>query len=66
MMTDPLQARLELAVQRAFQQLFDAEVTLKQIGFQPTRPEFEGDVTMNVFPFLKLTGKAESKPSHDE
>ncbi len=58
MMTDPLQARLQLAVQRAFQQLFDAEVTLKQIGFQPTRPEFEGDVTMNVFPFLKLTGKA--------
>ena len=58
MMTDPLQARLELAVQRAFEELFDAEVTLKQIGFQPTRPEFEGDVTMNVFPFLKLSGKA--------
>ena len=58
MMTDPLQARLELAVQRAFQELFNAEVALKQIGFQPTRPEFEGDVTMNVFPFLKLSGKA--------
>ncbi|MBL0035962.1 MAG: arginine--tRNA ligase [Flavobacteriales bacterium] len=57
-MTDPLQARLELAVQRAFQELFNAEVALKQIGFQPTRPEFEGDVTMNVFPFLKLSGKA--------
>ena len=58
MMTDPLQARLQLAVQRAFQQLFNAEVELKQIGFQPTRPEFEGDVTMNVFPFLKQSGKA--------
>ena len=58
MMTDPLQARLELAVQRAFQELFNAEVALKQIGFQPTRPEFEGDVTMNVFPFLKISGKA--------
>jgi arginyl-tRNA synthetase len=58
MMTDPLQARLELAVQRAFQELFNAEVELKQIGFQPTRPEFEGDVTMNVFPFLKQSGKA--------
>lgn len=58
MMTDPLQVRLELAVQRAFQELFDADVPLKQIGFQPTRPEFEGDVTMNVFPFLKVSGKA--------
>jgi arginyl-tRNA synthetase len=58
MMTDPLQARLQLAVQHAFQQLFKAEVELKQIGFQPTRPEFEGDVTMNVFPFLKQSGKA--------
>ncbi|MCC7503079.1 MAG: arginine--tRNA ligase, partial [Flavobacteriales bacterium] len=57
-MTDPLQARLELAVQRAFHELFNAELALKQIGFQPTRPEFEGDMTMNVFPFLKLSGKA--------
>ena len=29
----------------------------KQLTFQPTRPEFEGDVTINVFPFLKLSGK---------
>ncbi len=57
MMTDPLQARLELAVQRAFQELFDAEIPLKQVAFQATRPEFEGDVTINVFPFLKLSGK---------
>lgn len=27
------------------------------MGFQATRPEFEGDVTINVFPFLKLSGK---------
>ncbi|MBL8000812.1 MAG: arginine--tRNA ligase [Flavobacteriales bacterium] len=56
-MTDPLQARLELAVQRAFQELFDAEIPLKQVSFQATRPEFEGDVTINVFPFLKQSGK---------
>jgi arginyl-tRNA synthetase len=52
-----LQARLELAVQRAFQELFDAEIPLKQVSFQATRPEFEGDVTINVFPFLKQSGK---------
>jgi arginyl-tRNA synthetase len=57
MMTDPLQARLQLAVQRAFQELFDAEIPLEQVSFQATRPEFEGDVTINVFPFLKLSGK---------
>lgn len=57
MMTDPLQARLQLAVQRAFQELFHAEIHLKQVSFQATRPEFEGDVTINVFPFLKLSGK---------
>ena len=57
MMKDPLLARLGPAVERAFRQLYDKEVDLHRIGFQATRPEFEGDVTINVFPFTKLTGK---------
>ena len=32
-------------------------IDAQQFAFQPTRPEFEGDVTINVFPFLKLSGK---------
>ena len=38
-------------------QLFNASINAEQLVFQPTRPEFEGDVTINVFPFLKLAGK---------
>ncbi len=58
MFQDRLQAQLVPALQAAFQQLFNASIDPKQLAFQPTRPEFEGDVTINVFPFLKLTGKA--------
>jgi arginyl-tRNA synthetase len=57
MFQDRLQAQLVPALQAAFQQLFNASIDAKQFAFQPTRPEFEGDVTINVFPFLKLTGK---------
>jgi arginyl-tRNA synthetase len=57
MFKDRLQAQLIPALQAAFQQLFNATIDPAQLVFQPTRPEFEGDVTINVFPFLKLTGK---------
>lgn len=57
MFQDKLQAQLLPALQAAFQQVFNASIEAKQFAFQPTRPEFEGDVTINVFPFLKLTGK---------
>lgn len=57
MFQDPLQAQLLPALQAAFQELFQHALDPKAIAFQPTRPEFEGDVTINVFPFLKLSGK---------
>ncbi len=41
----------------AFQRLFDHELDASKLSFQSTRPEFEGDVTINVFPFLKVSGK---------
>lgn len=57
MSKDRLHALLVPALQAGFQQLFNASIEAKQISFQPTRPEFEGDVTINVFPFLRLSGK---------
>lgn len=57
MFQDRLQALLVPALQGAFKQLFGHELDARSIGFQATRPEFEGDVTINVFPFLKLSGK---------
>jgi len=57
MFQDRLQALLVPALQSAFSQLFGKELDARSIGFQATRPEFEGDVTINVFPFIKLSGK---------
>lgn len=57
MFHDPLHALLLPALQQAFQQLFGHDLDPKAIAFQTTRPEFEGDVTINVFPFLKVSGK---------
>lgn len=57
MFQDRLQALLVPALQAAFKQLFNHELDGRSVGFQQTRPEFEGDVTINVFPFLKVSGK---------
>ncbi|MCB9169127.1 MAG: arginine--tRNA ligase [Flavobacteriales bacterium] len=66
---DRLQARLVPAIVEAFRSLFGAALPQDRLAFQTTRPEFEGDVTINVFPFLKLSGKgpeqtAEAVGSH--
>ena len=57
MSNDPLQALLGPALQAAFHQLFGHSIDAAQFTLQTTRPEFEGDVTINVFPFLKISGK---------
>jgi arginyl-tRNA synthetase len=57
MFQDRLRSQLVPALQSAFKDLFGHDLDAKAIGFQQTRPEFEGDVTINVFPFLKLSGK---------
>jgi len=41
------------SIQKAIQALFD--ITVDKIEFQTTRKEFEGDITMVLFPLLKLT-----------
>ncbi|MDQ6472141.1 arginine--tRNA ligase [Flavobacterium sp. LHD-80] len=41
------------SIQKAIQALFD--VSVDKIEFQTTRKEFEGDITMVIFPLLKLT-----------
>lgn len=40
------------SIQKAIQTLFD--VTVDKIEFQATRKEFEGDITMVIFPLLKV------------
>ncbi len=58
MFQDRLQVLLIPALKGAFKTLFAHDLDPMAIAFQSTRPEFEGDVTINVFPFLKVSGKA--------
>jgi len=43
---------LSPSIEKAIQSLFD--VAIDKIEFQSTRKEFEGDITMVIFPLLKV------------
>ena len=43
---------------KAFTKLYGQEPPVQQVNFQKTRPEFEGDVTIVVFPFVKMAKKS--------
>ncbi|MEZ4788754.1 MAG: arginine--tRNA ligase [Flavobacteriales bacterium] len=58
MSQDRLHALLIPALQRAFQDSFGTPVEERALVLQQTRAEFEGDLTINVFPFLRVTGKS--------
>ena len=42
---------------KSFKSLYGQEPPVQQVNFQKTRPEFEGDMTIVVFPFVKLAGR---------
>ena len=50
--TMSLVAILQPSIQKAISTLF--EVSIEKIEFQSTRKDFEGDITMVIFPLLKL------------
>ena len=45
-------------VQEVVKQLYSVDITPAQVQFQKTRAEFEGDITLVVFPFVKAARKA--------
>ena len=47
-----LQATLEIHIKKAISQLY--KVDLESVEFQATRKEFEGDITVVVFPMLRV------------
>ena len=53
-----LEQQLSVLVKQAVKALYDVEVTDAQIQLQKTRPEFEGNSTLVVFPFVKAARKA--------
>ena len=53
-----IQEKIIAAAQSGVKDLFGAEVPEKMIQLQETRPEFEGELTLVVFPLLKTSKKS--------
>ncbi|MDL2247383.1 arginine--tRNA ligase [Bacteroides sp. OttesenSCG-928-J23] len=57
--------KLELAVAGAIKSLYGQEATAGQIQLQKTKREFEGHLTLVVFPFLKLSRKTPEQTAQE-
>ena len=53
-----LEETLKQQIKAAVKALYGIEADDKQIQLQKTRPEFEGNITLVVFPFVKMARKA--------
>ena len=53
-----LENKIVQAVQAIVEELYGQPVSEKMVQLQQTRPEFEGQVTLVVFPFTKMSHKA--------
>jgi arginyl-tRNA synthetase len=53
-----LETDLENLIAKAIQSLEASENQIPKIALQPTKAEFEGDLTLVCFPFIKLLGKS--------
>lgn len=49
-----LKSKITSSVQKFIKDNFDSEIVEKQFNFQDTRKEFDGDLTLIVFPFVKV------------
>ena len=52
-----ISAKITQAVAEGIKALYGQEVATESIQLQETRPEFEGNVTLVVFPFLRMSKK---------
>jgi arginyl-tRNA synthetase len=52
-----LEEQLKEGISQAFEEVFNHELAVAEVAFQPTRKEFEGSHTFVTFPYLKVTGK---------
>ena len=53
-----LEQQLSVLVKAAVKALYNVDAEDSQIQLQKTRPEFEGNITLVVFPFVKIARKA--------
>src|ERR1700742_3867650 len=54
----PLESIISGAVSNAVSALFGAAIEPVSVTYQRTNPAFEGDITLVVFPYVKLAGKS--------
>ena len=52
-------------VMAAVKELYGAEVAESQVQLQKTRSEFEGNLTVVVFPFVKMARKSPEQTAED-
>jgi len=50
-----IETTIQKSASRALKELYSAEIATSDIIIQKTRKDFDGDYTINVFPFLKVT-----------
>ena len=60
-----LEETLKQQVKTAVKALYGIDADDKQIQLQKTRPEFEGNITLVVFPFVKLARKAPAQVAEE-
>ncbi len=60
-----IEEKIQAAVQVALKSLYDADIDAKQIQIQQTRSEFEGQLTVVVFPFLRASKKGPEQTGQD-
>lgn len=53
-----LEPTIQSVVAKSVKDLYNVEIETKQIQIQKTKREFEGDITVVVFPFVKLARKS--------
>ena len=53
-----LEQHISSLAKAAVKALYDVDAADSQIQLQKTRPEFEGNITLVVFPFVKIARKA--------
>ena len=52
-----IEQKLTAAVIEAVKALYGADITAEQVSLQKTKKEFEGHLTLVVFPFLRISRK---------
>ncbi|WP_026898480.1 arginine--tRNA ligase [Daejeonella oryzae] len=60
-----LEENIIKTVQQAIQELYQSELPVEQIALQDTRKEFEGQITIVTFPFIKFSKKSPEQTAQD-